>query len=323
MPGREGGRCAGRLTSLIFECPGSLKRARYNHIADAVKLLTPILLLASAAAAQQPLVLLDPARGGPQSGAHVADRVEEKQVTLQVAQRLASLLKARGFAVEMTRDGDTDVSNDSRAALANTTHPIACILLHASATGQGVHLFTTTLARPATVDPSAAVAWDSAQAAYAARSHALAEALRETFSRTRLGVTSGTTWTRPMDNMQCPAVVVEMGPQKDGTSADDPPYQNKVADTVAGTLLFWKNKVGGMTPPAPPPPPKPEPVVPKPLAPAPAKDATAPKPAVPVVPKAATPAVPKPTTPAVPKPAVPVAPKAPVPNAPKAAGVAQ
>lgn len=220
-----------------------------------------VLAAALSAPAQQPVVLLDPARGGPQGGAHIADRVEEKQVTLQVAQRLASLLRARGFAVEMTRDADADASIDQRAALANTTHPIACVLLHAAATGQGVHLFTTTLAQPATVDPNAPVPWDGAQAAFAARSQALASALRDAFTRTKLGVTTGTTWSRPMDNMQCPAVLVEMGPLKDGTTADDPPYGIKVADTVAGTMLFWRNKVGTMTPPAPP---KPEPVIPPP-----------------------------------------------------------
>lgn len=227
-----------------------------------MKLFVSIALTLAAvlgAPAQQPLVLLDPARGGPQGGAHIADRTEEKQVTLQVAQRLASLLRARGFAVEMTREGDADATIDQRAALANTTHPIACVLLHASATGQGVHLFTTTLAQPSTVDPNAPVPWDGAQAAYAARSQALASALRDAFSRTKLGVTVGTTWSRPMDNMQCPAVLVEMGPLNDGTTADDPPYGNKVADTVAGTMLFWRNKVGSMTPP---PPPKPEPVTP-------------------------------------------------------------
>jgi N-acetylmuramoyl-L-alanine amidase len=83
--------------------------------------------------------------------------------------------------------------------------------------------------------------------------------------------------------MQCPAVAIEMGPQKDGTTADDPPYQNRVADTIAGVLLFWRNKVGSMTPPAPP---KPEPVVPTP----------APKPATPqAAPVAPKPAIPKPT----------------------------
>lgn len=224
-----------------------------------MKLLIPTLLLAASAAAQQPLVLLDPARGGSQGGSHIADRVEEKQVTLQVAQRLANLLRARGFAVQLTRDADTDTSNDQRAAAANTTHPIACILLSASASGNGVHLFTTTLPQPATVDPAAPVPWDQAQAAYASRSHALASGMQQAFARTRLPIATGTTWTRPLDNMQCPAVAVEMGPMQDGTGADDPPYQNKVTDTIAGVLLFWRNRVGSMTPPAPP---KPEPAAP-------------------------------------------------------------
>ncbi|MEG9433229.1 N-acetylmuramoyl-L-alanine amidase family protein [Terriglobus sp. ADX1] len=260
-----------------------------------MKLLIPSLLLAISAAAQQPLVLIDPARGGSKGGAHIADRVEEKQVTLQVAQHLGNLLRARGFAVQVTRDSDVDTTNDQRAAIANTTHPIACILLYASSTGNGVHLFTTTLPQPSMVDPAAPVVWDEAQSAYAARSQALASGMREAFGRTRIPIASGTTWMRPLDNMQCPAVAIEMGPQKDGTAADDPPYQNRVAETIAGVLLFWKNKVGSMTPPAPP---KPEPTATTP--------SSAPKPAMPTQPKPATPSpAPKPAAPAQPKPTTP------------------
>ena len=265
-----------------------------------MKLLIPSLLLAISAAAQQPLVLIDPARGGSRGGSHIADRVEEKQVTLQVAQHLGNLLRARGFAVQMTRDSDVDTTNDQRAAIANTTHPIACILLYASSTGNGVHLFTTTLPQPSMVDPAAPVPWDEAQSAYAARSQALASGMREAFGRTRIPIASGTTWTRPLDNMQCPAVAIEMGPQKDGTAADDPPYQNRVAETIAGVLLFWRNKVGSMTPPAPP---KPEPTATTPAATPQASPAL--KPATPAPVKPANPAPPKPTTPAQPKPATP------------------
>ncbi|MEZ2348230.1 N-acetylmuramoyl-L-alanine amidase [Terriglobus sp. RCC_193] len=268
-----------------------------------MKLLIPSLLLTLSAAAQQPFVLIDPARGGSKGGSHIADRVEEKQVTLQVAQRLGNLLRARGFAVQLTRDSDVDTTNDQRAALANTTHPIACILLYASSTGNGVHLFTTTLPQPPTVDPAAPVVWDEAQSAYAARSQALASGLREAFDRTRIPIASGTTWMRPLDNMQCPAVAIEMGPQKDGTAADDPPYQNRVADTIAGVLLFWRNKIGSMTPPAPP---KPEPTTP----------AAAPQ----ATPRPATPAPPKPAAQPTPKP---VAPSQPKPATPKPAGAAQ
>jgi N-acetylmuramoyl-L-alanine amidase len=218
-------------------------------------LLTSLLLAAATASAQQPLVLLDPARGGSEGGAHIADRVEEKQVTLTTAERLSSLLRARGFAVEMTRDGDTDASSDARAALANTTHPIACILLHSTAVGTGVHLYTTSL--PQSVDagnPAAIAVWDSAQAAYADRSRALASELSTAFTRSKIPVSSGQTWMRPLDNMQCPAVAVEVSPQKNGVGADDTTYTGHVVDVVAGALLFWRGKVASLTPQPPAPP---------------------------------------------------------------------
>lgn len=287
---------------------------RYNHLA-VNRLLSPVLLAASLGAyAQQPMVLLDPARGGAETGGRVADRTEEKQVTLQMSIRLASLLRARGFDVELTRDADTDVSNDARAALANTTHPIACVLLHASAVGTGVHLYTTSLQQVDT-DPSQPALWDAAQAAFAERSRTMQSDLAAAFRRSRLPVSSGTTWMRPLDNMQCPAVAVEVSPQKDGTGPEDPTYEGKVAEVIAGSMLFWRGKVGSMTP-APPPAPIPKPVVdalPKPAAVAPgpiarpvgsagvARPLTAPSTTVaPAVPK---PAVPKPV---VPRPVAPV-----------------
>ncbi len=217
-----------------------------------MKSAVSIFLLAAAAAhAQQPLVLLDPARGGSQPGPRLGDRVDEKDVTLSLAQRLASLLRARGFAVELTREADVDVTNDARAALANTSHPIACILIHATPAGAGVHLFTTAQRRS---DPavSSAVRWDQAQAAYAERSRTLRDDLKSAFPRSKIAATAGVTWMRPLDNMQCPAVAVEVAPHKEGgDTAGDTSYQAQIASAVANTLLLWRGKVQSMTPPEP------------------------------------------------------------------------
>lgn len=211
------------------------------------------LLCSAVAAAQQPLVLLDPARGGSEGGARIADRVQEKQVTLELAERLASLLRARGFDVRLTREGDADVSNDARAAIANTAHPIACVLLHATAAGTGVHLYTTSLQQRDT-DQNAPALWDEAQAAYANRSHTLTGDLNTAFQRSRLSVSAGQTWVRPLDNMQCAAVAVEVSPDRDGTGADDGSYQGKIAGVIAGEMISWRNKAAAMAPPPPPPP---------------------------------------------------------------------
>ena len=232
-------------------------------------LLTCLLFVGTAAWAQQPLVLLDPARGGSDGGAHIDNRVQEKQVTLDLAQRLAALLRARGFTVEMTRDSDVDTTSDARAALANTTHPIACILLYATPAGRGVHLYTTSL--PQTVTPGlSAVRWDEAQAVFADRSHALRDDLKAAFPRSKIPVSAGQTWIRPLDNMECPAVAIEVSPEDSDTTAEDKGYQVQISSAIANTLLLWRNRVASLAPPEP----APAVVVPKPVAPT-----AAPKPA--------------------------------------------
>ena len=219
-----------------------------------------LIFITAAIQAQQPLVLLDPARGGSQPGAHIADGIDETEVTLNLAQRLASLLRARGFAVELTREADVDVSNDARAALANTTHPVACILLHATPAGAGVHLFTTAQRQSDTAAGSP-IRWNQAQAAYAERSRTLRDDLKVAFPRSKINATGGQTWMRPLDNMQCPAVAVEVAPRKDGgDTAGDTSYQAQIASAIANTLLLWRGKLQATLPPEPalvPPQPKP------------------------------------------------------------------
>lgn len=207
--------------------------------------------------AQQPLVLLDPARGGADSGARIADRMPEKQVTLDLAGRLASLLRARGFLVQMTREADVDVSSDSRAALANNTHPLACLLLYAAPSGNGVHLYTS--AQRESGSMTTAVQWDRAQAAYVGQSRTLAGDLHAALDHARVKASTGQTWMRPLDNMQCPAVAVEVTPEDKSTGPDDSTYQSHIANAVANTLLQWRGKVASMNPPPNPVPQQPAP----------------------------------------------------------------
>ena len=126
-----------------------------------------------------------------------------------------------------------------------------------------MHLYTTSL-RQTVVAATAAVRWDEAQAVYADRSRALREDLKAAFPRSKIAVSAGQTWMRPLDNMQCPAVAIEVSPQKEGTTAEDNGYQAQISSAVANTLLLWRNKVASLAPPEPTPP---APVVaPKPVA---------------------------------------------------------
>lgn len=63
-------------------------------------------------------VVLDPGHGGESHGAQ-AGGLLEKELTLDIAQRLRRVLESRNFAVALTRDADRDLALGERVALAN------------------------------------------------------------------------------------------------------------------------------------------------------------------------------------------------------------
>ena len=92
------------------------------------------------------MVVLDAAHGGDDAGARLSNGQPEKAYTLALSVRLRSLLMARGIAVVTTRESDTTVNADRRAEIANRANAQACLSLHASESGSGVHLFVSSLA---------------------------------------------------------------------------------------------------------------------------------------------------------------------------------
>ncbi len=80
---------------------------------------TLILLLISRLFAPQPLIVLDPGHGGSNMGAPTLNQhIHEKDLTLDTAQRVEHLLRARGFKVRMTRRDDAYLTLKQRAAMA-------------------------------------------------------------------------------------------------------------------------------------------------------------------------------------------------------------
>lgn len=191
------------------------------------------------------VIVLDAAHGGSESGAALATDVEEKDVTLAFAVRLRSLLAARGFTVVLTRSGDVALSADQRAEAANRARAVACVVIHATASGVGVHLATSAM-RPGNEDTVSAVAWDRAQVAYVDQSQRLANALGGAVVRSHLPVVVDRAALRPLDNLSCPAVAVELAPSpasgSDAAGADDDDYQQQVAKAIAGALVLWRNQ---------------------------------------------------------------------------------
>ena len=202
-------------------------------------------------------VVLDAAHGGANVGARIASNLLEKDITLSLSGRLRASLAAQGIAVVMTRDSDTDPPANQRAGMANHALASACLVLHATATGAGVHLFTSSLPpavakaspppSPAALDPapSALVPWQSAQAAWITRSLRLSSEINSALGQAGIPITLGVASVAPLDNLACPAVAVEIAPLADSVashaaSISDAKYQQRIIDALTSAVLAWR-----------------------------------------------------------------------------------
>jgi N-acetylmuramoyl-L-alanine amidase len=187
-------------------------------------------------------VVIDAAHGGDDTGGRLASGQMEKAATLAFSVRLRSLLAARGLTVITTRESDATVDPALRAQIANRTRAEACLSLHATESGSGIHLFTSSLAP---TQPARFFPWRTAQSAFVNRSLALAGALNSALLHDGFNVTLGRTALISVDNMTCPALAIEIAPLRgnDGkvtAEPDDPDYQARVATTLATALLEWR-----------------------------------------------------------------------------------
>ena len=188
------------------------------------------------------LVVLDAAHGGNDIGARISDHLLEKDITLSLAMRLRSMLSAHGIGVITTRDSDADSSATSRAETANHTPAAACILIHATATGSGVHLYTSSLA-PTPV--TRFLPWQTAQSAYVTQSLKLSSEIDSALAHAEIPVSLGRTFLQPMDSLTCPAVAVEVAPLAAGATTKATPltntaYQRSILDALTAAIDEWR-----------------------------------------------------------------------------------
>ncbi len=268
------------------------------------------------------LIVLDPAHGGADPGATLGANSLEKDANVAFAALLKPRLEAKGFTVVLTHAAASDdMTADARVELANRSRAVACLLLHASNAGHGVHLYTSSLSpdHPSlTPDDSREILpWDTAQASVLPQSLRLSSDLASALNGIRIPLVVGQASVKPIDSLSCPVVALELAPLPGDlpTPASDPGYQTRIADSVAQALVFWRGHMVSIaaaaaaarenaTPaatqeaPKPAPRPKPKPVAPpvqipeeEPLIDVPASPKPTAKPA-PIVRPSADPAVP-------------------------------
>lgn len=91
--------------------------------------LAGFLALASFASGQRTIVI-DAGHGGHDRGGVPYQRIGEKGMTLDVAQRLRGILQAQGYRVIMTRNSDVFVPLGTRVAIANSYRGATFVSVH-------------------------------------------------------------------------------------------------------------------------------------------------------------------------------------------------
>jgi N-acetylmuramoyl-L-alanine amidase len=186
-------------------------------------------------------VVIDAAHGGSDTGARLSDHLLEKDLALTLSVRLRSMLGAHGIYVVTTRESDTTLPAVNRAQTANHVNAAACITLHATGTGSGVHLFTSSLTQ---IPLTRFLPWETAQGAYAEQSLRLSSEVDSAMTHAEIPVTLGRTALQPLDSFTCPAVVVEFAPLKRSgkqASLSDPGYQDQMVAALTAAVEQWQH----------------------------------------------------------------------------------
>ena len=219
-------------------------------------------------------IVIDAGHGGTEEGAKGPGGTLEKQVTLNVARRLKAALEGRlGLRVILTRDGDTTIGLDERAAVANNNKSDLFVSLHANASPRpgtsGAEVFYLSLdeygdaaERAAHVDSEALpvfgggsrdielILWDMAQARYIKESAALAQSV-ESSLRQRVPMSARAIQQAPfrvLVGANMPAVLVEMGfitnpGQEKHLQSDE--FQNLIVQALVESISRFRDAHSG------------------------------------------------------------------------------
>src|SRR5271156_1333842 len=181
-------------------------------------------------------VVIDAAHGGSDSGARLSDHQLEKDLVLALSVRLRSTLGAHGIYVVTTRESDSAIPELNRAEAANHVGAAACITLHATTSGSGAHVFTSSLTQ---LPLTRFLPWETAQGAYAEQSLRLSSEVDSAMTHAEIPVTLGRTALQPLDSFTCPAIAVELSPLHNSgrvTPLSDTANQDRIIEAMVAAV---------------------------------------------------------------------------------------
>ncbi len=216
-------------------------------------------------------IVVDAGHGGDEEGAKGPGGALEKNITLGVARRLKAALEARlGIRVILTRESDTTVGLDERAALANNNKADMFVSLHANASvrssASGAEVFYLSLEeygdqalRVARGETEAlpvfgggtrdieVILWEMAQARYIEQSSMLAQAV-EAALRERVPMSPRAIQQAPfrvLVGANMPAVLVEMGfisnPEQEKQLASEG-FQTSIVQALVESIVRYRDR---------------------------------------------------------------------------------
>ncbi len=224
----------------------------YVHALDAQKNFEPLLQGAAVQAKSNRVVVIDPGHGGSNLGARsVVDGRLEKDLTLDLAKRLAPLLEAAGWQVFLTRVNDVEISLPDRVAFAERVHADLFLSLHFNSLDGGSHEqggletycltpagLPSNLVRGYPDDPAQVFpnnAYDDQNFLYAVRLHRALLGVNGDLDR---GVRRAR-FPGVLRGQKCPAVLIEAGyltNSREARRIADPAHRQKLAGAIAKAL---------------------------------------------------------------------------------------
>jgi N-acetylmuramoyl-L-alanine amidase len=171
-----------------------------------------------------PMIVINPAHGGTDTGARGENGLTEKEQVLILARMLRSDLERNGFHAILTRNDDSNPSYEDRAAVANAYRDAIFVSLHVASTGKfgTLRAYSYEAVAPgATAEdenpaaprlPNGLVPWEQAQQPHVDASKRLADLLQSQFVIKFSGSPQSAAQyaVRDLRSVNAPAVAVEV-----------------------------------------------------------------------------------------------------------------
>jgi N-acetylmuramoyl-L-alanine amidase len=217
-------------------------------------------------------IVIDPGHGGHDPGTMNKKGLREKDIVLDISQRVRKLLETDGFDVVMTRDSDVFIPLEERTAIANSREADLFVSIHVnasrSATPRGIETYYLNLAT--TPDAEEVAARENAVTtrrlgelqsilqkvmnnSRITESHELADRVQQEMSQDLLPSRSDArnrgVKTAPfyvLLGAQMPSVLVEVAyltNRKDAALLEDPAFRQKAAESIASGVRRYQDSL--------------------------------------------------------------------------------